>query len=129
MAPLADVAAGSSSHRERCLLAELCLLVIDACWQARPVLRSLHADCAESPGRNVACVFCKWGRMACRCRVACRRDAPTRGFLGHYDLSLIGGSRDVTMKGNRCLNQDFQDFGIAKITDDGQSPVQLVQLR
>ena len=67
--------------------------------------------------------------MACRCRVECRRDATTRGFLGHYDLSLIGGSRDVTMKGNRCLKQDIQDFGIAKITDDGPSPVQLVQLR
>ena len=57
MAPLADVGAGSSSHRERCLFAELCPLVIDACWQARPALRSLHADCAESPGGNVAWVL------------------------------------------------------------------------
>ena len=57
MAPLADVAVGSSSHRERCLFAELCPLVIDACWQARPALRSLYADCAESPRRNVAWVL------------------------------------------------------------------------
>lgn len=57
VAPLADVGAGISSQRERCLFAERCPLVMDACWQARPALRSLHAAATESPGRDVACVL------------------------------------------------------------------------
>ena len=57
VAPLADVGAGSSSDRGRCLFAERCPLVMDGCWQARPALRGLDADGAESPGRDVACVL------------------------------------------------------------------------
>lgn len=57
VAPLADVGTGSSLQRERCLFAERCPLVMDACWQTRPALRSLHGDDAESPGRDVSCVL------------------------------------------------------------------------
>ena len=46
-------------------------------------------------------VFCTGERMASRSRVECRRDATAREFQGNDDLSLIGDSQDVTMKGNR----------------------------
>ena len=39
--------------------------------------------------------------MANRSRVECRRDATACEFQGNDDLSLIGDSQDVTMKGNR----------------------------
>ena len=57
VAPLADVGTGSSLQRERCLFAERCPLVMEVCWQARPALRSLHGDDAESPMREAACVL------------------------------------------------------------------------
>ena len=46
-------------------------------------------------------VFCTGKRMASRSRVECRRDATACEFQGNDDLSLIGDSQDVTMKGNR----------------------------
>ena len=57
VAPLADVGTGSSLQRERCLFAERCPQVMEVCWQARPALRSLHGDDAESPMREAACIL------------------------------------------------------------------------
>ena len=51
-APLAEVGYGASALRDRCLFAERCPDVMDACWGGRPRLQPPDAD---QPARNVAC--------------------------------------------------------------------------
>ncbi|MCY4019304.1 MAG: ABC transporter ATP-binding protein [Chloroflexi bacterium] len=53
--PLAEIGAGISAGRDRCLFAERCPAVMDRCWGARPHLQAVDVEKASEASRDVAC--------------------------------------------------------------------------
>lgn len=50
-----EVGSSDTLRRDRCLFAERCPQVMDACWQIRPALRTPDEGAARDPSRKVAC--------------------------------------------------------------------------